>query len=179
MNSMRSKVGRMAALALLAPMAGACGQNYYTTPQPSGATAMQPGYGHARPVRTAHVDEEFSRRLPDGCRYSANISGTIREWGPPEANQVEPNLRVSAAIACPRASALRTTQVPVERRVMTREMLEHWISRAASVSPEGVGMPCAYKPDIHMGALGELRISSISFQCARPGTAFGGGPRKF
>lgn len=130
----------------------------------------------ASQVNRERIDEEFSQRLPDGCRYHGSVEGVVRRAGPREAELVRPDLRVSASLRCPDSPVVRTGETRVRARAVTRAQLGRAISRQASVVRATDGAECMYTLQVRVDRSGGLRIDTMRYQCSPPGTARGGGP---
>jgi hypothetical protein len=77
-------------------------------------------------------DEHFSFAVEDGCNYTASIRGTVRPvaLGPEAYRKVEPDLAVTAVLACPSAEAVKVAEKVAGTGPITRTDLESLIARA-------------------------------------------------
>jgi hypothetical protein len=94
-------------------------------------------------------DEQFTFAVEDGCNYTASIRGTVRPvaLGPEAYRKVEPDLAVTAVLACPSAEPVKVAQKVAGTGPVTRTDLESLLERHASLLSE-TGRRCSYVPDV-------------------------------
>lgn len=116
-----------------------------------------------------HFDESFEFRLDDGCHYSAQVQGTLTPilTGPDAGHKVEPNLTISATLACPRTRAEHARERLSNTGPMTREQVEASISRQATLTSENDEQRCTYVPTIHFVGEGIVGVG-VYATCTKP-----------
>jgi hypothetical protein len=114
-------------------------------------------------------DELFTFPLEDGCSYSASIRGTIKPVvaGMGAGEKVEPDLAVTAILACQGMATIKVNERIVGTGPLTRAQLENVLERRASILREDAGRRCSYVPEIQLTGEG-LVATRVTFLCPLP-----------
>ncbi len=90
---------------------------------------------------------------PNGCHYSADVSGTVtpvEAKGKGGVQQVDPNIRVDARVACPNGVITKTTDNVMRTGPLTVDAFERALERRGSVLSKDSGRQCVYRPDFEV-----------------------------
>jgi len=114
-------------------------------------------------------DELFSFALDNGCTYGASIRGTIRPIvsGADAGKKLEPDLAVTAVLACPGSSPIKVSERVASTGPLTRVELERMLARKASILSEEGGRKCSYVPEIELPGEG-LVAAGVTYLCPLP-----------
>ncbi len=114
-------------------------------------------------------NESFDFKLDDGCHYSAHIQGTLTPiyTGSGTGQKVEPDMTISADLACPSMSTLHTEERVSNTGPVTRDQVETMITRQATMISENGEQRCTYVPTIHFMGEGIVGVG-VYATCTRP-----------
>lgn len=143
-------------LAVLPAAAAAGEQSQAKDPQ---GKQQQNEQGHEKQARDVffHQKRDIKARIgflqPNGCYYSADVSGTVtpvEAKGKGGVQQVDPNIRVDARVACPNGVITKTTDNIMRTGPLTVDAFERALERRGSVLSKDSGRQCAYRPDFEV-----------------------------
>lgn len=112
--------------------------------------------------KTIQLNEHMEWPMATGCRYSADVKGTVKSRG--TAELFDPNIAVVAEVKCKDSAALRTNENIASVGPLSHIELEERLERRATVANPGGG--CVYVPDFKM-TNERLETTAVRFLCDR------------
>jgi hypothetical protein len=114
------------------------------------------------------LNQKLSVPLENGCRYDAVVRGRIDPILSASAQrEVSPNLDVTAQVACPNETVIRSTRNVITPAPMTSAQLEQALETRASVATSATGQPCYYTPDFSF-VRDQIVANGVAMVCTAP-----------
>ena len=148
--------------ALALPFAASSSSAQQSQPQQNGN-----GDYIREPVR---VDKTFDQSLPNGCKYSLSVRGTITP-NPQNAQQssdtpvVTPHIAVSAQTVCPNAAAVKVTDDVLGTGPLTWKQLQDSVSNRSHVFTVENRHACTYGATMKIVDR-QLQVQNFDHHCS-------------
>lgn len=154
----------LCAVGASAAVAVACSES----PPPRAPVATTTVVGPQHEAEPIALDESVAVPLENGCQYTTSVRGLVTPLGREKETDeeiIDPDLTVSAAVACPGGITLRQSENVLRPGPISQDALEDAIETRASVASNVSGRQCLYVPDMDLRG-NDIEVESVAFVCA-------------